>query len=384
MMNAEEAQMAAREDREAAAAAAMTSMTSGAWKTRSLAMDMKPANTGLDKDRAAQKLMQNLRELVSSETYDAIEKSVKEQCGDNTDRFVMCVMAQMKKVDPCLGRRCVMRVKDASQGTRIATGSCICADSQASVPGAIRRSGQKRGVDAMSGNNDAISGHVAPEFKSAKCKISDVLGPVASTPSLVRLANENDVKRLEALLCGGVDVNKRDQRGLTALMVAASKGHVQAIRALRSYGAVLEAKDSIAGRTALMWAVASNRFEAARELIEAGADIESIASDGSNPLFISARGGFVSIARLLVQRGAKLDVHDSCGFTPLMFAASFGNTEIVTLLAQKQVAMDNKDRRGCTPLILAARSGRSDTALALAEIGSKAARTTKTVDVVEP
>jgi len=391
------------------------------------------ASFGLDKDRAAQKLMQNLQDLVSPQTYEYVQACVSHSCGETPDRYVMCVMKEINKIDRCLARRCVMRIKAGDPQTLAATKRCICGQPEnddgcgaasSSASRDILRTGQKRGVDAMGGSwNSAFSTFRGAVIKSRKQSDFDSCGgvrpsgacgsscssgscgsdtshlnavtqvctsPIASAVTLSTnisedtksedeiTSNESSASAVSEPLLAElkINVNKPQAHGMTPLMLAAQKGTPEAIKILIKHGADLEIKDSMGGRTALMWAVSSNKLDAAQTLVEAGADIECVANDGSNPLLSCARGGFTSIARFLIHEGAKLDVRDSCGFTPLMFAASFGKTEIVILLAQKMPSLlDAKDRRGCTPLILAARSGRCDTALALAEVGCNVAST---------
>lgn len=58
---------------------------------------------------------------------------------------------------------------------------------------------------------------------------------------------------VESLSNRGADLGKKDDFGCTALMYAASKGHLATVELLLNRGAQIEAKD-YSGTTALIWA----------------------------------------------------------------------------------------------------------------------------------
>ncbi|XP_036886898.1 photoreceptor ankyrin repeat protein isoform X2 [Sturnira hondurensis] len=64
----------------------------------------------------------------------------------------------------------------------------------------------------------------------------------------------------------GLDLERRDQRGLTALMKAAIRDRSECVAALLMAGADLTAVDPIRGKTALEWAVLTDSFDAVRRV----------------------------------------------------------------------------------------------------------------------
>ncbi|XP_036109114.1 LOW QUALITY PROTEIN: photoreceptor ankyrin repeat protein [Molossus molossus] len=64
----------------------------------------------------------------------------------------------------------------------------------------------------------------------------------------------------------GVDLERRDQRGLTALMKAAIRDRSECVAALLMAGADLTAVDPVRGQTALEWAVLTDSFQAAQRI----------------------------------------------------------------------------------------------------------------------
>lgn len=69
--------------------------------------------------------------------------------------------------------------------------------------------------------------------------------------------------------------------------------------------------------------------------------INGTTPDGSTPLALSAKGGFVQVVRLLLDAGAKVDLQDKDGFTPLHWAAQNGHLE----------AFEELLRQGADPML---------------------------------
>jgi len=84
--------------------------------------------------------------------------------------------------------------------------------------------------------------------------------------------SQGDVARLRALVEAGADVNARNRRGQTALMVSAQKGQASVVRFLIDRGAELNhtAKYTL---SALMLAVINGHVETVQLLTDAGADL---------------------------------------------------------------------------------------------------------------
>lgn len=74
---------------------------------------------------------------------------------------------------------------------------------------------------------------------------------------------------MKALLAANADVNARGRSGVTALMVAAFKGHLEMVRVLLAARADVNAKMTD-GNTALIVASQNGHLEVVRALIERG------------------------------------------------------------------------------------------------------------------
>lgn len=110
-------------------------------------------------------------------------------------------------------------------------------------------------------------------------------------------ARTNDVVLLKQFIAEG-QLNARDDRGSTPLIIAAYYGHSGAVDLLLKVGAKIELKDNL-GHTALM-----------------GASFK----------------GHTDIVKLLLKKGASVSTETDHGATALTYAATFGRNDIIDLL----------------------------------------------------
>jgi len=115
------------------------------------------------------------------------------------------------------------------------------------------------------------------------------------------LARQGKTKELSALLKQGLDVNLRDTKGNTLLMIAAYQG----------------------------------RAEAVAMLLKAGASVDLRNAKGQTPLGGVAFKGYAEIATLLLDAGAD-PLADQGGSTPVDYATMFGRQEILVLLRERR------------------------------------------------
>jgi hypothetical protein len=92
----------------------------------------------------------------------------------------------------------------------------------------------------------------------------------AATYDLWRVAETSEIGQLVQLLARGADVNASNDLGVTALMIAASHGRFEMVRALTDHGADVNATDSD-GLTAAMMANSARREDIVSLLVARGA-----------------------------------------------------------------------------------------------------------------
>uniref|UniRef100_A0A0D9V7D2 MSP domain-containing protein n=1 Tax=Leersia perrieri TaxID=77586 RepID=A0A0D9V7D2_9ORYZ len=117
-------------------------------------------------------------------------------------------------------------------------------------------------------------------------------------------ARRGDLQSLEALLSKRTGVRGRDQYGLTALHLAAIKGHCDAIALLAGSGCMDIECEDVEGHRPLHLAVEGGSAEAVEMLLDMGADVHAATRRGATPLQMAVTMGYDAIAQLLRGRGA--------------------------------------------------------------------------------
>ncbi|CAN9182088.1 unnamed protein product [Alternaria alternata] len=158
----------------------------------------------------------------------------------------------------------------------------------------------------------------------------------------------------------GIDINAKDEDGVTPLWTAARWGQESVVRLLvEQDGIDINAKDKD-GATPLWIAAEYGHESVVRLLVEQdGIDINAKDKDGATPLRIAAEYGHESVMRLLVEQdGIDINAKDKDGATPLRIAAEYGYEGIMRLLVEQDgIDINAKDKDGATPLRIAAEYG---------------------------
>lgn len=165
-------------------------------------------------------------------------------------------------------------------------------------------------------------------------------------------AAENDViLRVEESLNSGINVNKKNEDGWTALMLAAKRdGHEKIVKLLLDHGANVNEKNQWGG-TALM---VTNNGNIGKLLLDHGATVDEKDNRGWTALMISADKGNPRMVKLLLDHGANVNEKNNEGQTALMLASDTDNNwKSFRLLLEYGATVDEKDNTGKTALIYA-------------------------------
>lgn len=170
----------------------------------------------------------------------------------------------------------------------------------------------------------------------------------------------DDAGTIAALLQRGFDPNTRDPKGQPGLILALQAG------ALKAFDALMQARDlqvearNAQGESALMMAALRGHVPAVRALIARDADVNK---PGWTPLHYAATGTTpqqAEIIALLLEQHAYIDAASPNGTTPLMMAVRYGQGDVARLLVQEGADPTLKNELGLTALDFARQADRAD------------------------
>lgn len=140
---------------------------------------------------------------------------------------------------------------------------------------------------------------------------------------------------LPALLQAGVDIEVRDARGFSPLVIASYNGQETTTALLLAMEASPDGPSGATGNTALMGVAFKGYEPIARRLIDAGADVNRRNGVGQTALMMAALFGQVALVDLLLAAGADRDARDEVGHTASSLAITQGNAAMVERLARR-------------------------------------------------
>ena len=179
---------------------------------------------------------------------------------------------------------------------------------------------------------------------------------------------------LSCLIGSGADVNGVNKVKHTPLMIAAKRGHLNALTLLIKHGAHdVDLQDSD-GYTALHYAVYGSDIscEILSCLIGIGADVNARTNNGVTPLMIAAEEGHINAVTSLVKCGANVDLQDKDGQTALDHAlyGSDVSSDILSCLIGSGADVNARRNNRGTPLMIAAENGHINAVTTLVKCGA--------------
>ena len=154
---------------------------------------------------------------------------------------------------------------------------------------------------------------------------------IGDQPALSVAANAASEAIIQELLRAGADINYVDNRGVTALGLAALHGRIGTVRALLKAGADPNG-DSEADFRPLILAANAGHEHLVEVLLDAGAEIDALGVGGQTALMVAAFAGRVQVAKTLLARGADVTLTTPEGHTASYFAIQSENREMGELL----------------------------------------------------
>lgn len=190
------------------------------------------------------------------------------------------------------------------------------------------------------------------------------------TPLSLAVENRQDMIVQILLEKQGVDLNSRDKDGLTPLSHAAGWGYETIVQMLLEKEGVDMNSRNDAGQTPLMDAVERGRVKVVQIMLEKGVDPYLQDDECRTALSFAVKGDSKWVLQVLLEKGLKPDLQDSGGRTPLSHAAQRGKDIFVKMLLEtKAVNPNSQDNHGYTPLAFAGFSSHIAVIQTLLEMG---------------
>lgn len=180
---------------------------------------------------------------------------------------------------------------------------------------------------------------------------------------MIEASKASSTDEIDRLISEGSNINETDKDGWTPLICAAYKNpNPLIIKHLVKRGAVIDFKATYRYDrkwTAVMFAANRNNLEAIKALVEAGANVNDSNKDGlisgETVLMVAAEGNpDTKVIDYLILNGADIKALDSIKANALLYASrSNPNPEMIEKLIDAGLSVDYRDRNGRTAIMVA-------------------------------
>lgn len=180
-----------------------------------------------------------------------------------------------------------------------------------------------------------------------------------TTKGFLQAVEEGNSALALRLIDGGTNLNVRDERNWTPLIMAAAAGHHEIVLHLLMASAPLDARD-LQGYSALHWAAFNGHAKVVKLLLRHGHEADVHSHDGWTPLMMAARHGAFLICALLIEQGADVNAQNKDGLSALHKAVIKGHAQVVKLLLSRNADPDAKSNAGTLTIDMALAAGNEE------------------------
>lgn len=163
----------------------------------------------------------------------------------------------------------------------------------------------------------------------------------------------NNASAVRSLLERGFDPNTVNPSGTRALPLAIAKQSWEVAHTLVAHPLTEVDARNAKDETPLMLSALKGNAELSQALIARGADLNKT---GWAPLHYAATGGRPELVRLMLEHHAYIDAESPNGSTPLMMAAMYGSIDAVTVLLDAGADATLKNSLGLSAIDFAQRA----------------------------
>jgi ankyrin repeat protein len=195
-----------------------------------------------------------------------------------------------------------------------------------------------------------------PEYKR---EAVESLGYELSAAGLLKSVDDGNKEAVHAFLSCGVNLEARDERNWTPLMISSFNGNEEFALLLIKCGAKLSVRDKN-GYAPVHWAAFNGYTNVVKLLLDKGADPNSQSQYGWTPLMQAATRGHLAACECLIAQGANVNLKSLDEWTALHKAANNGHTKVVKLLLDNGADLYAKYKDGSTALDLATKGGHQE------------------------
>ena len=210
---------------------------------------------------------------------------------------------------------------------------------------------------------------------NAQAQVAPSESEIAAYKGLHLAVAQGDFTAVKQLLESGLEIDARDDRGRTPLMVATYRRNMDLARFLIAHGADVNALD-VQHYDMLTIAAVLNDVDLVRLAVDSGADAGLVTSPYEGTALIAAAHlGHIEVVRALIKAGAPLDHVNNLGWTALIEAIVLGDgghnhQQVVKDLIDSGANVNLPDRDGVKPLTLARQYGFEEIHQLLLEAGA--------------